>query len=37
MPLLESAYRSEHGKVAFLGVDTNDTVNAARAFSTGST
>jgi len=32
MPLLESAYRSEHGKVAFLGVDTNDTVNAARGF-----
>ena len=32
MPLLESAYLSEHGKVAFLGVDTNDTLDAARSF-----
>jgi thiol-disulfide isomerase/thioredoxin len=32
MPLLESAYLSEHGKVSFLGIDTNDTRNAARDF-----
>jgi cytochrome c biogenesis protein CcmG, thiol:disulfide interchange protein DsbE len=29
MPLLESAYRAEHGRVTFLGVDTNDTRSAA--------
>ncbi|HEY5103623.1 MAG TPA: TlpA disulfide reductase family protein [Acidimicrobiales bacterium] len=32
MPLLEKAYRSEGGKVAFLGVDTNDSPGAARSF-----
>ena len=32
MPLLESAYRAEHGRVTFLGIDTNDTRNAAIAF-----
>ena len=32
MPLLERAFRSERGKVAFLGIDTNDTPGAARAF-----
>jgi cytochrome c biogenesis protein CcmG/thiol:disulfide interchange protein DsbE len=32
MPLLESAFRAEHGKVAFLGVDSNDTASAAKAF-----
>lgn len=32
MPLLESAFRSERGKVAFLGIDANDTSSAARAF-----
>ena len=32
MPLLEAAFRAEHGKVAFLGVDTNDTASAAKAF-----
>jgi cytochrome c biogenesis protein CcmG/thiol:disulfide interchange protein DsbE len=32
MPLLEKAFRSERGKVAFLGIDTNDTPGAARAF-----
>ena len=32
MPLLEAAFRAEHGKVAFLGVDSNDTTSAARAF-----
>jgi len=32
MPLLESAYRVDHGRVTFLGVDTNDTRTAAVAF-----
>jgi cytochrome c biogenesis protein CcmG/thiol:disulfide interchange protein DsbE len=32
MPLLEAAFRAEHGKVAFLGVDSNDTASAAKAF-----
>ena len=32
MPLLEKAYRSEGGKVSFIGIDTNDTPAAARAF-----
>lgn len=32
MPLLESAYRAERGRVTFLGVDTNDTRSAAVAF-----
>jgi cytochrome c biogenesis protein CcmG/thiol:disulfide interchange protein DsbE len=32
MPLLEAAFRSEQGKVAFLGIDANDTSSAARAF-----
>jgi len=32
MPLLESAFRSERGKVAFLGIDANDSSSAARAF-----
>jgi cytochrome c biogenesis protein CcmG, thiol:disulfide interchange protein DsbE len=32
MPLLEKAYRSEAGKVQFLGIDSNDTANAARSF-----
>jgi cytochrome c biogenesis protein CcmG/thiol:disulfide interchange protein DsbE len=32
MPLLEKAYRAEGGKVAFIGIDTNDTPAAARAF-----
>lgn len=34
MPLLEKAYRAEAGKVAFLGIDTNDTSSAARKFLT---
>lgn len=32
MPLLEQAYRAEKGKVHFLGIDSNDTSSAARAF-----
>ena len=32
MPLLEAAYRAHHQKVAFVGVDTNDTKGAALAF-----
>ncbi|MFI4971218.1 MAG: TlpA family protein disulfide reductase [Hyphomicrobiales bacterium] len=32
MPLLEAAFRSEKGRVAFLGIDSNDTSSAARAF-----
>ncbi|MHB1087588.1 MAG: TlpA family protein disulfide reductase [Acidimicrobiales bacterium] len=32
MPLLEKAYRPEGGKVAFVGIDTNDTPAAARSF-----
>ena len=32
MPLLERAYRTEQGKVQFLGVDTNDTPSAGLAF-----
>lgn len=32
MPLLEKAYRAEGGKVAFLGIDINDTSSAAQAF-----
>jgi cytochrome c biogenesis protein CcmG/thiol:disulfide interchange protein DsbE len=32
MPVLESAFRAEHGKVLFLGIDSNDIGNAARAF-----
>ncbi|MHB8378307.1 MAG: TlpA family protein disulfide reductase [Acidimicrobiales bacterium] len=32
MPLLEKAYRAEGGKVAFIGIDTNDTPAAALAF-----
>ena len=32
MPLLESAFRSGGGKVAFVGIDTNDTSDAADAF-----
>lgn len=32
MPLLERAYLSEGGKIAFVGIDTNDTPTAARAF-----
>ena len=32
MPLLEAAYRRVHGRVAFLGVDTNDTRSAALSF-----
>lgn len=32
MPLLEQAYRSQHGKVVFLGIDANDTPSAAKAF-----
>jgi len=32
MPLLEKAYRAEGGNVAFVGIDTNDTPAAARAF-----
>jgi thiol-disulfide isomerase/thioredoxin len=32
MPLLEKAYKAEGGKVAFVGIDTNDTPAAARAF-----
>ena len=32
MPVLEAAYRRLHGRVAFVGVDTNDTRNAALAF-----
>ena len=32
MPLLEAAYRRVHGRVAFLGVDTNDTSGAALSF-----
>ncbi len=32
MPLLEKAFRAEHGRVQFLGIDSNDTPGAARAF-----
>jgi len=32
MPLLEAAYRNEKGRVAFVGIDTNDTPAAARSF-----
>jgi cytochrome c biogenesis protein CcmG/thiol:disulfide interchange protein DsbE len=32
MPLLEASFRSERGKVVFVGIDTNDTSNAAQAF-----
>ncbi len=32
MPLLERAYRTEKGKVLFLGVDSNDTPSAGLAF-----
>jgi cytochrome c biogenesis protein CcmG, thiol:disulfide interchange protein DsbE len=32
MPVLESAYRSEHGEVQFLGIDTNDSRGAAIQF-----
>ena len=32
MPLLESAYRSDHGTVRFLGIDTDDTRQAAISF-----
>jgi cytochrome c biogenesis protein CcmG/thiol:disulfide interchange protein DsbE len=32
MPLLEAAYRSQHGVVQFLGIDTDDTRKAALAF-----
>jgi cytochrome c biogenesis protein CcmG, thiol:disulfide interchange protein DsbE len=32
MPVLESAYRSEHGQVQFLGIDTNDSRGAALQF-----
>ena len=32
MPLLESAYRSDHGTVRFLGIDTDDTRHAAISF-----
>jgi len=32
MPLLEATYRRVHGRVAFLGVDTNDTRGAALSF-----
>jgi cytochrome c biogenesis protein CcmG/thiol:disulfide interchange protein DsbE len=32
MPLLESAFRNGGGKVAFVGIDTNDTSDAADAF-----
>lgn len=32
MPLLEAAYRREHGQVQFLGIDSNDTPGDARAF-----
>ncbi len=32
MPLLESAYRSEHGRVEFLGIDTDDKRAAAIRF-----
>lgn len=34
MPLLESAYRSDHGAVRFLGIDTDDTRPAAISFLT---
>lgn len=32
MPLLETAFRNGGGKVAFVGIDTNDTAGAADAF-----
>jgi thiol-disulfide isomerase/thioredoxin len=32
MPLLESAFRSEHGKVAFVGIDSADSRGAAISF-----
>lgn len=32
MPLLEQAYRAHHGRVAFVGIDSNDTPGAAKAF-----
>lgn len=32
MPLLETAYRAQHGRVAFLGIAANDAPAAARAF-----
>jgi cytochrome c biogenesis protein CcmG/thiol:disulfide interchange protein DsbE len=35
MPLLESADRAEHGRVSFLGIDSNDTRSAAVAFLSG--
>lgn len=34
MPLLESTYRSVHHKVAFLGIDTNDSRPSAQQFAT---
>ncbi len=32
MPLLEKAFRAEHGNVQFLGINSNDTPGAARLF-----
>jgi peroxiredoxin len=32
MPLLEQAYRAEHGRILFVGIDANDTPSAGRAF-----
>ena len=32
MPLLEAAFRSYHGRVHFIGIDSNDSPGAARAF-----
>ena len=32
MPLLEQAYRAEHGRIRFLGIDSNDTSSAGRGF-----
>lgn len=32
MPLLEQAFRQQHGRVQFLGIDSNDNLTAGRAF-----
>ncbi len=32
MPLLEAAFRSSHGRVRFIGIDSNDSPGAARSF-----
>jgi cytochrome c biogenesis protein CcmG/thiol:disulfide interchange protein DsbE len=32
MPLLEQAYQAHHGRIAFIGIDANDSRGAAMAF-----